>query len=119
MADGVAERAIEGRVRYAIQSAVRVKQIVPKSYSHGGDVLVGSTKGGDIADRDHVGGAARSARAVSNTARKDSGVRDEPSARRFQFALGSDGIGLPGQDPKFEFRLLTEQGNDFHVYVMT
>jgi hypothetical protein len=41
-----------------------------------------------------------------------------PSARRFQFALGGDGIGPPGQDPKFEFRLLTEQGYDFHVYVM-
>jgi hypothetical protein len=38
------------------------------------------------------------------------GVRDEPSARRFPFALS--GNGPPGQDPKFEFRLLTEQGND-------
>jgi hypothetical protein len=45
------------------------------------------------------------------------GVRDEPSARRFPFALGGDGIGAPGQNPKFEFRWLTEQGNDFGAVI--
>jgi hypothetical protein len=40
-------------------------------------------------------------------------VLDAPSARRFPFALGGDGIGAPGQNPKFEFRLLTEQSKDF------
>ena len=34
VADGVAEQAIERRLRYAIQCAARVEKIVPQSYSH-------------------------------------------------------------------------------------
>jgi hypothetical protein len=79
--------------------------------------LVGPTQRSDIPDRDGVRRSLGRAGALQYRG-EGFGVRDEPSARRFQFALGGDGIGPPGRDPKFEFRLLTEQGNDFHVYVM-
>ena len=51
MSDGIAEHAIEGRIRDVIQSILRVEQIVSQSYPHRrGAVLVGSIKGGDISD---------------------------------------------------------------------
>jgi hypothetical protein len=51
VSDGIAEHAIEGRVRDVIQGALRVEQIVSQSYPHRrGAGLVGSTKDGDISD---------------------------------------------------------------------
>jgi len=77
--------------------------------------LVGPTKRSDIPDRDGVRRSLERAGGLQYCA-EGFGVHDEPSARRFPFALGGDGIDAPGQNPKFEFRLLTEQGNDFgHV----
>jgi hypothetical protein len=74
--------------------------------------LVGPTTSSDIPDRDGVRCSLERAGGLQYCA-EGFGVRDEPSARRFPFALGGDGIGAPGQNPKFEFRLLMEQGNDF------
>ncbi len=73
--------------------------------------LVGPSKRSDIPDRDGVRRSLVRAGGLQYCA-EGFGVRDEPSARRFPFALSGNGIGPPGQDPKFEFRLLTEQGND-------
>jgi len=74
--------------------------------------LVGPTKRSDIPDRYGVRRSLERAGGLQYCV-EGFGVRDEPSARRFPFALDGDGIGAPGQNPKFEFRLLTEQGKDF------
>ena len=74
--------------------------------------LVGPTKRSDIPDRDGVRRSLERAGGLQHCA-EGFGVRDGQSARPFPFALGGDGIGAPGQNPKFEFRLLAEQGNDF------
>jgi len=51
VSDGIAQHAIEGRIRDVIQGALRVEQIVSQSYPHRrGAVLVGSIEGGDISD---------------------------------------------------------------------
>jgi hypothetical protein len=64
--------------------------------------LVGPTKRSDIPYRDGVRRSLERASGLEYRA-EGFGVRDEPSAPRFQFALGGDGIGPPGQD----------EGNDF------
>lgn len=64
--------------------------------------LVGPTKRSDNPYRDGVRRSLERAGPLQYRA-EGFGVRDESSARRFQFALGGDGIGPPGQD----------QGDDF------